>query len=70
MPTLLRHGPYRFYFFSHETNEPPHVHVDRDKLSIKYWLMPVELAANFGFSSKEHREASGNSPTYFFGEMA
>ena len=44
MPTVLRQGPYRFYFFSHEPGEPPHVHVDRGDLSIKVWLNPVTLA--------------------------
>jgi len=53
MPTVLRSGPYRFYFYSHEPNEPPHVHVDRDDLSAKFWLEPVSLARNFGFSPKE-----------------
>lgn len=37
MPTVLRSGPYRFYFFSHERNEPPHVHVHRENLSAKFW---------------------------------
>lgn len=50
MPTVLRSGPYRFYFYSHEPNEPPHVHIDRDDLSAKFWLQPVGLARNFGFS--------------------
>jgi hypothetical protein len=36
MPTVLRDGPYRFYFYSHEPNEPPHVHVDRDDRSAKF----------------------------------
>lgn len=53
MPTVFRSGPYRFYFYSHEPNEPPHVHVDRDELSVKFWLEPVELARNFGFSPRE-----------------
>ncbi len=53
MPTVLRSGPYRFYFFSHEANEPPHVHVDRDQLSAKLWLQPVALARNIGFSAHE-----------------
>jgi hypothetical protein len=53
MPTVLRIGPYRFYFYSHEPNEPPHVHVDRDDLSAKYWLQNVSLARNYGFSSRE-----------------
>ncbi|MEX1330522.1 MAG: DUF4160 domain-containing protein [Desulfobacterales bacterium] len=30
MPTVLRTGPYRLYFYSHEPNESPHVHIDRD----------------------------------------
>ena len=53
MPTVLRSGPYRFYFYSHEPNEPPHVHVDRDSLSAKFWLTPVALARNFGFRPHE-----------------
>ena len=53
MPTILTSGPYRFYFYSHEPNEPPHVHVDRDDKSAKYWLQPVAFARNYGFSSRE-----------------
>jgi len=55
MPTVLLTGPYRFYFYSHESNEPPHIHVDRDDLSAKFWLRPVGLARNLGFSPKELR---------------
>ncbi len=55
MPTALRSGPYRVYFFSHEPNEPPHVHVDRDDPSAKFWLQPVALARNFGFAAHELR---------------
>ena len=53
MPTVLRSGPYRFYFWSHEPNEPPHVHVDRDDRSAKFWLQPVALARNIGFRAHE-----------------
>lgn len=53
MPTVLRSGPYRVYFFSHEPNEPPHVHVDRDDRTAKYWLRPVALARNIGFRAGE-----------------
>jgi len=53
MPTLLLEGPYRFYFFSHENNEPPHVHVDRDLNSVKFWLDPISVSRNIGFNSKE-----------------
>jgi hypothetical protein len=56
MPNILRTGPYRFYFYSHEPNEPPHIHVDRDTLSAKFWLESVSLAKNMGFSGKELRK--------------
>jgi hypothetical protein len=35
--------------------EPPHVHVDRDDLSAKFWLAPVALARNLGFDAVELR---------------
>jgi 5-enolpyruvylshikimate-3-phosphate synthase len=53
MPTVLREGPYRFYFYSHESNEPAHIHVDRDTSSAKFWLNPVSLARNLGFGASE-----------------
>ena len=56
MPTVHRSGPYRFYFYSHEPNEPSHIHVDRDDVSAKFWLEPVQLAGDFGFRSHELRE--------------
>jgi hypothetical protein len=48
MPTVLRWDGYRFYFFSNERNEPPHMHVDKGGRSAKFWLLPVGLARNFG----------------------
>lgn len=53
MPTVLRVSGYRFYFYSHEPNEPPHVHVDQAEKSAKIWLTPVSLARNIGFRSKD-----------------
>jgi hypothetical protein len=53
VPTVLRSGPYRFYFYSHEPNEPLHVHVDRDDATAKFWLAPVSLASSLGFKSHE-----------------
>lgn len=55
MPTILTVGAYRFYFYSHEPNEPAHVHVDRDDQSAKFWLDPVALARNLGFAPAELR---------------
>jgi hypothetical protein len=53
MPTIHRWSGYRFYFYSHEPNEPPHVHVDRGGASAKFWLQPVALARNAGFRPVE-----------------
>ena len=41
------------YFYSHEQNEPPHVHLDRGGSSAKFWIENVSLAHNVGFSAKE-----------------
>lgn len=55
VPTALRHGPYRVYFYSYEPGEPAHMHVDRDNLSAKFWLQPLAEAENYGFSEHELR---------------
>lgn len=55
-PAVLRSGPYRFYFVSHDLHKPPHVHIDRDAFSAKFWLDPVGLAYNLGFPAKELRK--------------
>jgi len=55
MPTVLRLGGFRFYFYSHEPNEPPHVHVDKGGASAKVWLNRVELARNIGFKPRDLR---------------
>ena len=53
MPTVLRLGGYRFFFYSLENNEPAHVHVEHGDNAAKYWLNPVGLAMNDGFRSHE-----------------
>ena len=53
MPTVLRVGPYRFYFFASDRDEPPHVHVERDDKFAKIWLAPPRLQDNRGFRRKE-----------------
>lgn len=52
-PTVLREGPYRFFFFSSDRGEPRHVHVGRDERTAKFWLEPVGLEYNEGFGSHE-----------------
>jgi len=57
MPTALRIGPYRFYFYSYDCNEPRHMHVDRENRSAKFWLDPdVLLAENYGYNRKDLRD--------------
>ncbi len=53
MPTVLRVDGYRFYFYSHEPNEPPHVHIDKGGASLKVWLDSVAHAKNTGFRRSE-----------------
>jgi hypothetical protein len=54
-PTVLREGPYRFFFFSSDRSEPRHVHVGRDDKVAKFWLEPVRLEYNQGFPVAELR---------------
>jgi hypothetical protein len=53
MPTVLRVGPYRFFFYSSDSQEPPHVHVERDDAKAKFWLSPVRLERSAGFGGSE-----------------
>lgn len=56
MPTCLRLGPFRFFFYSSDGGEPPHIHVERDQAATKFWLDPVSLQWNRGFSRSDIRE--------------
>ena len=56
MPTILRSGPYRLFFYSSDRDEPPHVHVERDEKEAKFWLRPVKLERSGGFSRQELRK--------------
>ena len=53
MPTILRIGPYRFFFYSNENGEPAHIHIQRERMLAKFWLKPVALASSTRFSSQE-----------------
>jgi hypothetical protein len=56
MPTVKIVGPYRFFFFSNEGNEPPHIHVTRERRLAKFWIRSVMLASTSGFSGAELRK--------------
>ena len=53
MPTVLRVGGFRFFFYSSDRNEPPHIHVEKDNNTAKFWLIPIRLQESHGFSRKE-----------------
>ena len=53
MPTVHLEGPYRFFFYSADENEPQHIHVERDTQRAKFWLYPVRLARSGGFGAAE-----------------
>ena len=53
MPTVLRVKGYRFFFFSLEGEEAPHIHVEYGEKVAKYWLDPVNLASSYGFRGRE-----------------
>ncbi len=53
MPTIMTVGPYRLFFVSLDWEEPPHVHVQRERMVAKYWLDPVELERAGGFRPHE-----------------
>lgn len=54
MPTIKQiSNGFRFFFFSFDCNEPMHVHVSREKMVCKFWIEPIVLAKNYGFSAKE-----------------
>lgn len=53
MPTVLRRDGFRFYFYSHEPNEPPHIHVDKGGASAKVWLETVTLAGSIGYPARD-----------------
>lgn len=54
MPTLLRIAGFRFFFFSNEGDEPPHVHVERAEGYAEFWLQPeVRLAWSRKFRRRD-----------------
>jgi len=59
MPTVLKVGGYRFFFYAGDRDEPLHVHVERDDKIAKFWLDPIRLQSSGGFNrieiSKMHK---------------
>jgi hypothetical protein len=56
MPTVLKIGPYRFYFFSREESRV-HIHVSCPDGEAKFWLEPeLELATHYKLSSVQLKQ--------------
>jgi hypothetical protein len=53
MPTILRIGPYRFFFYDGDRDEPLRIHVERDDNVTKFWLTPIRLQNSGGFKRRE-----------------
>ena len=53
MPTVLRWGSYRAFFYSNGRNEPAHVHVRSGSNEAKFWLADLSVAINIGFRPHE-----------------
>jgi hypothetical protein len=56
VPTVLRVDGCRFFFYSNEGNEPPHIHVQKAEKYAKFWLKPVQMAEAIDFTSRELRQ--------------
>lgn len=56
MPTVLTIDGFRLFFFSHEGNEPAHIHAEKGGAACKWWLSPIDLAWNKGFKPAQVRE--------------
>ncbi len=63
MPTVADiPGPSRVFFDSFDGQEPPHVHVRRERMVCKFWLIPaVALSTNHGFSPREQPYSGDDS---------
>jgi hypothetical protein len=57
VPTILRKDGFRFFFYSNERNEPPHVHVIGKGGELKVWLEPIKLARAFHISKHDQTAA-------------
>lgn len=57
MPTIFRKLGFRFFFYSDEGNEPPHVHVEKGEGRGKYWIEPVKKEYMHDFNRQDEKKA-------------
>ena len=59
MPVIFRYRGFKFFFYSNEgtPREPAHIHVEKDDVEAKFWLIPeVRVAYNDGYDARTLRE--------------
>ena len=56
MPTVLRINGYRFFFYSVDCSEPPHIHVERGNVLAKFWINPIAIADAGRFRERQLNE--------------
>lgn len=55
MPTVFEQEGFRFFFYSGDRNEPPHVHVRKAGQEAKFWLDPIRPARLGRFKTNDLR---------------
>ncbi|MGB0454541.1 MAG: DUF4160 domain-containing protein [Bacteriovoracaceae bacterium] len=56
MPTILRKNGFRFFFYSHEGHEPPHIHVIGHGGEAKLWLAPVKFSRVYNLKPQSRKQ--------------
>lgn len=57
MPTIFRKLGFRFFFYSDEGDEPPHVHFKKGHGEGKYWLEPLQKVFARRLNAQDERKA-------------
>lgn len=55
MPTIYRKNGYRFFFYSNEGSEPPHIHIIGHGGEAKIWLQTAEFAFDYNINPAQRR---------------
>jgi hypothetical protein len=55
MPTILLTKGYRFFFYIND-HTPPHIHIEKNRGTAKFFLKNAELAKSKRFNAKELSE--------------
>jgi hypothetical protein len=56
MPTVLRKNGFRFFFYSGDGKEPPHIHVIGRGGEMKIWLDPLVISKAYNLKAPDQKE--------------